>query len=320
MEPIKYDHTVYTQTTKMRLILRFLPSLFLAMALCADSFALAAQTVQDEIGRPVCITGCPGRIVSMAPNITEILYALGLESRIAGVTKFCNYPASAGSKPSIGGFVNPSIEKIVSLRPDLIIATADGNRKETITRLEQMGLPVYVVKPTTVKGILETILHIGEITCSKEAARSLTEGLNLRIHRVVALTKGLKKTRVFVQVGMDPIITVGRKTVINEIVTLAGGENVAGAQEINYPRYSIEAVLGAAPDVIIISTMEWGGNVRRAKAFWRKWPQIPAVKNNRIQYLQADLLHRSSPRLIVGLEQLARILHREIGESLPVEP
>jgi iron complex transport system substrate-binding protein len=255
----------------------------------------------------------------MAPNITEILYALGLESRIAGVTRFCNYPASAGSKPSIGGFVNPSIEKIVSLRPDLIIATADGNRKETITRLEQMGLPVYVVKPTTIKGILETILHIGEITCRKEAARSLTEGLSLRIHRVVALTKGLKKTRVFVQVGMDPIITVGHKTVINEIVTLAGGENIAGGQEINYPRYSIEAILSAAPEVIIISTMEWGGNIRQAKAFWQKWPHIPAVKNNRIHYVQADLLHRSSPRLIEGLEQFARIFHREIGKSPRVE-
>lgn len=299
-------------------------SLLLALVIMmTGSGTLNAQTeyyVRDEIGRSVQIMECPVRIVSMAPNITEILFALGLGNRIAGVTRFCNYPAAARSKPSIGGFVNPSIERIVSLRPDLIIATADGNRKETISRLERLGFPVYVVKPVTVKGILDTIIHIGSITCRQDAARTLAGRLDRRIQRVAVLTESLKKPRIFVQVGMDPIVTVGNRTVIHEIVTLAGGENVAGGQNINYPRYGIEAVLAAAPDVIIISTMEWGNNIEQAQAFWRRWPGIPAVRSNRIFYLQADLLHRSSPRLIDGLEQLTRMFHPDIAESLFSKP
>lgn len=274
--------------------------------------------VRDEIGRSVQITECPVRIVSMAPNITEILFALGLENRIAGVTRFCNYPSAARNKPSIGGFVNPSIEQIVLLRPDLIIATADGNRKETIIRLEQLGLPVYVIKPVSVKGTLDAIIHIGSITCRQDAAHTLVGHLNQRIHRVAALTESLKKPRIFVQVGMDPIVTIGNKTVLHEVVTLAGGENVAGKQKINYPRYGIEAVLDSAPDVIILSTMEWGNNIEQAQAFWRRWPRIPAVQNNRIFYIQADLLYRSSPRLIDGLEQLAQLFHPEIAESISI--
>ena len=231
------------------------------MMICSGPLnARIEHYVRDEIGRSVQITECPVRIVSIAPNITEILFALGLGNRIVGVTRFCNYPAAAKSKSSIGGFVNPSIERIVSLRPDLIIATADGNRKETITRLEQLGLPIYVVKPVSVKGNLDTIIHIGSITCRQDTARALAGHLDRRIQRVATLTESLKKPLIFVQVGMDPIVTIGNRTVIHEVVTLAGGKNVAGEQKINYPRYGIEAVLAAAPDVIIISTMEWGNN------------------------------------------------------------
>jgi len=119
------------------------------------------------MGRPVNIIHAPQRIVSLAPGITETLYALGLDDKIAGVTTFCDWPAAALAKPRIGGFTNPSIEKIIALKPDLILATADGNRKDTVQQLERLGLPVYVTNPLDTRGVLKSILHIGEITYRK---------------------------------------------------------------------------------------------------------------------------------------------------------
>ena len=141
--------------------LTFFLTVFLTI-FCSD--ISCARTITDEIGRSVNITLAPQRIVSLAPGITEILYALGLDNKIAGVTTFCDWPAAARTKPKIGGFTNPSIEKIVSLKPDLIIATADGNRKETVRQLERIGLPVYVTNPSDTNGVLRSISHIGEIT------------------------------------------------------------------------------------------------------------------------------------------------------------
>jgi len=124
----------------------------------------SAGTVTDEIGRKINIKESPQRIVSLAPGITETLWALNLDDKIVGVTTFCNWPPQARQKPRVGGFTNPSIEKIVSLKPDLIIATADGNRKETVRQLERIGLPVYVTNPSDTNGVLRSISHIGEIT------------------------------------------------------------------------------------------------------------------------------------------------------------
>jgi len=123
-----------------------------------------AQAVTDEAGRKVIISSTPQRIISLAPGITETLYELGLDKEIAGVTSYCNWPTSALKKPRVGGFTNPSIEKIVSLKPDLIIATIDGNRKDTVIQLERIGLPVYVINPGNTDKILEGIIHMGEIT------------------------------------------------------------------------------------------------------------------------------------------------------------
>jgi len=139
-----------------------------------------AGTVTDEIGREVNVKRSPQRIVSLAPGITETLYALNLDDKIVGVTTFCDWPAAARTKPQIGGFTNPSIEKIVSLKPDLIIATADGNRKDTVRQLERIGLSVYVTNPSDTSGIFRSILHIGEITNREKDARKLVEKLQKR--------------------------------------------------------------------------------------------------------------------------------------------
>ncbi len=275
---------------------------------CADEF-------KDETNRLVRIHSVPRRIVSLAPGITETLYALGLENRIVGVTTFCDWPAAARLKPRIGGFTNPSIEKIVSLKPDLILATADGNRRETVVQLERLGLPVYVTNPSDTRGVLRSILRIGEITRQEKNARRLVGTLQKRLDCVTAQTRHRDKPRVFFQIGLEPMVTAGRGTLINEVIKRAGGVNVAGADLANYPRYSAEGIIGASPDIIVFAPMINDNKLEAVKRFWKNFPEVPAVKNRRIYPIDADLINRASPRLFDAVEIMAIFFHPDINIS-----
>ena len=271
-----------------------------------------ARMVTDEIGHSVNIASAPQRIVSLAPGITETLYALSLDDKIAGVTTFCDWPAAARTKPRIGGFTNPSIEKIVSLKPDLIIATADGNRKDTVRQLERLGLPVYVTNPSDTNGILRSILHIGEITNRGKDAGKLVEKLQKRLNNITAQIRRKSKPRVFFQIGLEPVITAGKGTLINEAVERAGGINIAGHDAARYPRYSSEGIMGASPEIILFAPMVNDKEFTMVKSFWQKFEGIPAVKNNKIYPIKTDLISRASPRIVDAIEKMALIFHPEI--------
>ena len=271
-----------------------------------------AGTVTDDIGREVNIKRSPQRIVSLAPGITETLYALNLDDKIAGVTTFCDWPPAARTKPQIGGFTNPSIEKIVSLKPDLIIATADGNRKDTVRQLERIGLPVYVTNPSDTSGILRSILHIGEITNREKDARKLVEKLQKRLNNITAQINRKSKPRVFFQIGLEPVITAGKGTLINEVIERAGGVNVAGRDTARYPRYSAEGIMAGSPDIILFAPMARDKEFAAGKIFWQKFRGIPAVDNNRIYPIDTDLISRASPRIVDAIEKMALIFHPDI--------
>ncbi|MDO8724079.1 MAG: cobalamin-binding protein [Syntrophales bacterium] len=266
----------------------------------------------DDLGRKVEIAPSPKRIVSLAPGITEILYGLGLDGEIAGVTIYCNYPEAALLKPKIGGFTNISVEKILSLSPDLIIGTADGNRKETVMRLESLGMPVYVTNPKTLDEILGMVLAIGRITGKEREAKKLTLDLRNRVKNLSSLVNGRRKRSVFFQVGGDPIITVGRDTVHNQLITLAGGVNIAGGEKTLYPRYSVEEVVARQPEVIILTSMKYETDVSTIWNKWKKWPHIPAVRDNRLHVIDTDLIDRSSPRIVDALAEMVKIIHPEV--------
>ncbi len=271
-----------------------------------------ARIVTDEIGRRVHINSAPQRIVSLAPGITETLYALKLDDQIVGVTTFCDWPAAARFKIKVGGFTNPSIEKIVSLKPDLIIVTADGNRKDTVLQLERLGLPVYVTKPSDTRGVLKSILNIGKITDREKTAEQLVVRLQQRLNRITEQVRHKRKPRVFFQLGLEPVITAGRGTLINEVIEKAGGLNIAGRDAANYPRYSAEGILGASPEIIIFAPMVHDREFAAVKKFWRRFGEIPAVKNNKIYPIDADLINRASPRIIDAVEKLALMIHPDI--------
>ncbi|MEA3487346.1 MAG: cobalamin-binding protein [Thermodesulfobacteriota bacterium] len=287
--------------------------LMLPFAILFASLSTAhADVYIDEMGRRVTIPSRPERIISLAPNITEILFALDLGEEIVGVTMFSDYPEAAGSKPKVGSFVNVSLEKVASLNPDLIIGTADGNRKETVEQLEQIGFPVYVINPGSFKGILETTLNIGTITGREKQAKEVVSGLRQRINAVVSLTENLKRPRVFFQVGINPVVTVGRNTIHNKLIELAGGVNIYGDVMTRYPRCGMEEVVARKPDIIIVSSMKRGGNFPRIKNKWMKWKNIPAVKNDRIYIIESNLIDHSSPRIVDGLEKFVEIIHPEV--------
>jgi len=281
-----------------------LPSLFFFSCLFPSPGGASAFT--DDLGRVVDIPEAPRRIVSLAPNLTEVLFALGLEDRIAGVTSYCDYPEGAREKPKIGGFIHFSLEKLVSLEPDLVLATADGNRKETVLQIERLGVPLYVVNPETVDDVLAMIETLGQITGTPDRAGPLAAALRKRIDRIVASASGRPAPRVFLQVGTEGLITAGRGTFLDELIRLSGAVNVAGAETVRYPRYGMEKVVSLEPEVILVIAMD---GEALPGIFWKRWPGIPAVESNRIYFLDADLVTRPSHRIVDGLEEMFSLIH-----------
>ncbi len=237
------------------------------LLLAIFSFLREADAVlyTDEVGRDVAVSSPPRRIVSLAPSITETLFALGLDREIVGVTRLSDYPEAARSKPRVGTFINISLERVVSLNPDLVIGTADGNRKETVLQLERVGIPVYVVNPKSCEEIFHTILDIGKITGREKRAEELVTDLRGRIDQIASSLEGLKRPRVFLQIGVSPIITVGSGTLHNELILRAGGGNVYDGVAVSYPRCGIEDVIARKPDIIILSSMKEGGRFSRGQ-------------------------------------------------------
>jgi iron complex transport system substrate-binding protein len=292
--------------------------LLLAMTILSISILLwtsvsypATQKFKDEVGREVAFSFPPRRIVSLAPNITEILFSLGLDEEIVGVSIHCNFPEKAKNKPRVGSYISLDYEKITSLKPDLIIATGAGNTRDMVDRLEKLGFPTYVLFPRNFADILRSIGHIGEVVNREREARVINEEMRKRKQRVVEITRGLPRPKVFIQIGDVPLVTVGKGTFTDDLIRLAGGENIAGKEKEVYPRFGMEEVLKRSPEVIVISSMNPQGDYQKILQGWTRWRTIPAVKNGRLHLIDSDLLDRPSPRIIEGLEELAKVLHPE---------
>jgi len=270
----------------------------------------------DEVGRKVRIPDSPKRIVSMAPSLTEILFSLGLREEIVGVTDFCDYPEAALTKQRIGGFVNPSIEKIVSLKPDLILAIRDGNRMVTVHRLSDLGFSVYVVDPTGFDGVVKTIENIGEVVRRQGKSTEIVRKITKKKEAVVRLTQSLPRPKVFFQVGYSPIVTVGRGSLGDDLIRLAGGRSISENESGSYPVYGVETILSKAPEVIILSSMDSKRDYLNLIRMWQSRKELPAVKRNAIYVIDSNLVDRPTYRIVEGLETLAKMIHPEaFGEK-----
>jgi iron complex transport system substrate-binding protein len=272
--------------------------------------ASSSSIFMDEVGRKVTFSGPPKRIVSLAPNITEILFALGMDEAIVGVTLNCNYPEKAKEKVPVGSYIRVDFERILSLNPDLVIATGAGNTRDMVNRLERLGILTYVIFPKKFDEVLQSIHHLGQLLHREEKASSIIQEMKERKQKVIEKTKSLPRPRVFLQIGESPMVTVGKGSFADDLIRLAGGENIAGGERQMYPHFGREEVLRRSPEVIIISTMNPKGDYDRMISEWNRWKTIPAVKQGRIHLIHSDLIDRPSPRMIEGLEEMARLIHR----------
>jgi len=262
----------------MRLFFRYIFPCILVIFVLSFSGQPYGNEFKDSLGRKVVLEKDPCRIVSLAPNLTEILYYLGLGDRVAGVTDYSYYPPEALDKPRVGSYINSNIERIISLSPDLVIGTKDGNRPGVVYLLEHAGIPVYVVNPRNLRDIISTISEIGTLCGVSEKARLLVNRLNKRLEAVQKAAASVDRRLVFLQINLSPIMTVNKNTYHNDLIYLAGGKNMSADEPITYPRISIEEVIRREPDVIIISSMDRRGEFEKAKEDWMKWSSIPAVK------------------------------------------
>lgn len=276
-----------------------------------------ARMLTDELGREMTVPDDLKRVVSLAPSITEIIFALGKEDLLKGVTRFSDFPAAAEKLPSVGSYVRLDLEKIVALKPDLCIGIKDGNPISVVRKLEHLGIPVYAVDPRDLNAVLKTVLQLGHLLGADQKAKAIVSDMRTRMERVKSLVAtSPNKPRVFFQIGVAPIVSAGTQTYIHELIVMAGGRNLAEGP-VAYPRYSREQVLGLSPDVMIITSMARGASFARVKKQWSQWPFMPAVRDNRILLLDSNLCDRPTPRLIDALEQLAEAIHPDLYRKKP---
>jgi iron complex transport system substrate-binding protein len=266
---------------------------------------------RDALGRSVSLAAPPQRIIPLIPSLTEILYFLELGDKVVGVTEFSSYPAEALKKPKVGSYISLNIEKIVSLQPDLVIATVDGNQPGAIAMLEQAHIKVFVVNPRNVQEVIETIVSLGQVCGVAAEAEQKAQSLSARLGQVQEKVKNRPTPLVFLQINLKPIMSVNRNTFHHDLIRLAGGLNMTRDAPITYPVISLEEVITRKPEIILISSMERNGRFEEARQAWQRWSTIPAVKTGRIHLIDSDLIDRPSPRIVDSLEQIARLIHPE---------
>lgn len=274
--------------------------------------ANAQRVVTDQLGRSVSVPRHPRRVVALAPSITEIMYALGRQDCLQGATRYSDYPVEAARLPKVGSYVHLDLERIVALQPDLCIAVKDGNPLEAITRLQQLDIPVYAVSTFDLAAVLDSIERMGGLVHAEDRACDLVQALSTRIRRVQDHAAGAtSKPRIFFQINTAPIVSIGTQTCIHRMIESAGGDNVTRGPT-PYPRLSREQVIAAAPDVIVITSMGGGEAARAARDMWLQWRDIPAVRAGRVHIVESDLFDRPGPRMVAGLETLAKLLHPDM--------
>jgi iron complex transport system substrate-binding protein len=297
-----------------RAVVLVIAALFALTTSCSQPGNKTASTtetreVTDEAGRRVRVPLHIDRIVSLAPNLTEIVYAVGAGDRLVGDTEYCDYPAEANSVAKIGDTMHPSVERIIALKPQIVLVSTASQLEAFTKQLDQQQTAVYVTNPESLDDIFRSIQTLGDLFGEHDRATKLVADLRQRADAVEAATKQTKPVKVFYQLSGEPLYTIGRESYLTDLVRRAGGVSATADVPGAFPRYSDEAALAAHPEAIILPT---GGSMGTANAtVAAPLKNSPAVLSNRIYKINDDHLSRPGPRLIEGLEEMARALHPE---------
>ena len=287
------------------------------LLLAAGSVEAGAAT--DMLGRDVHVPDRPLRLVSLAPSITETIYALGRGDWLVGVTDVCDYPPEARTKPKVGGIAAPSLERIVSLAPDLVLATAEGNSRNSLEQVERLGIPTFALKPDSYAHVIGSIAALGRVLRAEAAAEHVVREIRERVLEVQTVVARLSRPRVLYLIWTDPLIAAGPATYINDLLDLAGGRNIVQVWTVPYPRLDWEQVVGGAPDVILVADHRVGADplapaVAAVPQEWQGWQAIPAIRSGRVIPIPGNTVLRPGPRVGEGLTRLAQAIHSNPDE------
>jgi ABC-type Fe3+-hydroxamate transport system substrate-binding protein len=278
----------------------------IALTAACLATAQASRVVTDETGRTVTVPDHPHRVICLVPSVTDTVFALGSGDDVVAVSDYTKYPPAALKKPSIGSLVKPSIETILSFHPDLVVGTNIPGSTETATQLKSVGVPVYLVDPQGLPGILRSVKSVGEALNRGPQADALNATLSRRIAAVKARTAGKPAPRVLVPIWYDPIITIGKHAFISEIIEAAGATSVTDDLVPDWPQISLEAVIARAPEALLLIR---GGKVSIDTLQKRPgWSSLPAIQKGKVYYVESGI-QEPSPVAIDALEELAREFH-----------
>lgn len=284
--------------------MRLVPLLLLRLFLCAG-LAQAAVEVRDDYGHAVSLGAPARRIVSLAPHLTELLYAAGAGAQVVGALEHSDYPPEAHSVPRVGSEAGIDIEALIALRPDLVVAWPNAGSVRTVNRLAQIGLPVFRSEPRELADIARTLERFGVLAGTAERAAQAADAFRKRVRALEARYSERPKIRVFYQVWDRPLITVSGDHVISKVMRICGGENVFAGLPLIAPQIDREAVVSANPQVIISSGASLEG--------WKAFSGLAAVKNAHLYAISPDLIQRHTPRLLDGAERLCTLLEQARG-------
>jgi iron complex transport system substrate-binding protein len=274
--------------------------------------APAMREFVDETGRTIRVPPAIQRVVSLAPSLTETIYALGLQDRLVGDTDFCDYPAEAQKKTKVGGAINPSIETIASLHPDLVLVTKSLNRLETVETLKGLGIPSYAADPHTVDQIISSTEKIAEVMGAPEAGKSVAEDMEKHLGALQGQLKGIAPRRVLFIVWTESLISIGKDTFIADALRRAGAISIVDSGQ-GWPEINLEEVARLQPEYLVFSDSHSESVARDFDVLTERpgWRLLEAVRNRRYAII-SDAVNRPAPRIVSAIEELARQLHPEV--------
>lgn len=276
----------------------------LAALTCAPLRAEVVAT--DDIGRELRLAQPARRIVSLAPHITELLFAAGAGERVVGAVAYSDYPEAARSLPRVGGYGNIDMEAVAALQPDLVVAWKTGNRDAHLEKLAALGIPVYVNEPRSFDDVARSLENLARLAGSEAAGRAAAEAFEARKQALATRYAARPKVRMFYQIWDRPLMTINDAHLISDAIRLCGGENVFGSLPQLAPTISVESVLAADPEVIVASGM---GEARPDWLdAWKRWPRLKATALENLFFIPPDLIQRHTPRLLDGATRLCEFL------------
>ncbi|MGE3152526.1 MAG: ABC transporter substrate-binding protein [Nitrospiraceae bacterium] len=280
---------------------------------------ISARTFVDDTGRKVFLANPPQRIVSLAPNITEMLFALDSGGRVVGITSSCNFPREAAALPKVGG-ATPSVECIIRLNPDLVLTPRGYLNDDAVRRMSQLKIPLFSFETQTLDDVLRHLSTLGRLLDRGKTADALVGGLRQRIKQIGTPSADRPRPKVLYVFSCDPLTTVGPGNFVHYLIEMAGGTNIAADTTTAFPRLSIESALKSNPDILLLPA---GGSVSAFDSWlseWRMRSALSAIRHTRLVLVDSDLLDRPGPRIVEGLEHLTQAFRSDPSTSDSVQP